>query len=351
MSHARRACRRLGNATAAASVLVAAAVLAPAHARSTPIVSVKLSSASAGAQSASAASGAVGGVRSPVDEGETMNLKINASDTGAGLVSAHVSIGGSSASVSLCPAPVSVGGQLIDGCPESVSEVPLSIDVGRAGSHSLAVTVTDAAGHLSTLVEQTIEVLAPPKQEGNTLTIGVSNGHVGPHGELLSEEPAGHESLGFKEAQPPPVCPSPMLAMRLAVRPLGHTRRHVPVLWAGRRYRFTGRLTCLHGRRRISAPDGTTVLALDQRHRCVRGHPKCKVRWRERTVTVHKGALKIRLRVSSRGTVIFRYRPSHGESVRVRLRVAVRHMRHRGGCPRPRQRDVGGCRRRAGRSL
>ncbi len=349
MSHARRACRRLGNATAAASVLVAAAVLAPAHARSTPTVSVKLSSASAGAQSATAASGAVGGVRSPVDEGETMNLKINASDAGAGLVSAHVSIGGSSASVSLCPVPASAGGEPIDGCPESVSEVPLSIDVGRAGSHPLAVTVTDAAGHLSTLVEQTIEVLAPPKQEGNTLTIGISNGSVGPHGELLSEEPS-QGILSYKEESPPPICPSPMLAMRLAGRPLGRTHRRVPVLWEGRRYRFTGRLTCLDGRRRISAPNGTTVHVLYERHLCTRDHHRCVVRSRKLTITVRKGRLRVRLRMVHRGTIVFRYRPSHGESVRVRLRVAVRRMRHRGGCPGPRQRDVGGCRRRAGRS-
>jgi hypothetical protein len=349
MSHARRACRRLGNATAAASVLVAAAVLAPAPARSTETVPVKPSSASAGAQSSTAATGAVGGVQSPVNEGETMNLKINASDTDAGLVSAHVSIGASSASVSLCPAPASAGGAPIHGCPESVSEVPLSVGVGGAGAHVLTVTVTDAAGHLSTLVEQTIEVLAPPKQEGNTLTIGISNGRVGPHGELLSEEP-GQGVLSYKEESPPPVCPSPMLAMRLASRPLGRTHQHVPMLWWGRRYRFKGRLTCLDGRRRVSAPNGTTVRVLYERHICTRNHHRCVVRSRKLTITVRKGRLKVRLRMVFAGAMVFRYRPSHGESVQVRLQVAVRHMRHRGGCPGPRRRQVGSCPRRPGRS-
>lgn len=349
MSHARRACRRLGNATAAASVLVAAAVLAPAHARSAPTVSVELSSASAGAQSASAATGAVGGVRSPMEAGETMNLKINASDASAGLVSARVSIGASSAFVSLCPAPASAGGEAVHGCPESVSEVPLSINVGGAGSHVLTVTVTDMAGRLSTLVEQTIEVQAPPPPAGNTLTIGVANGRVGPHGELLPEEP-GQGILSYKEESPPPACPSPMLSMRLASRPLGRTRRHVPVLWWGRRYRFKGRLTCLDGRRRVSAPDGTSVRVLYQRHLCTRDHHRCVARSRKLTITVRKGRLKVRLRMVFRGAIVFRYRPSHGESVQVRLRVAVRHVRRRGGCPAPRTRHLGACPRHAGRS-
>jgi hypothetical protein len=342
---------RLGSTTAAATVLVAAAVLASAHAQPSPTVSVKLSSASLGPQSTTSPTGAVGGVRSPVEAGSTLNLTISASDTGAGLVGAHASIGGSSASVSLCPAPASAGGRLGGACPESASEVALPINVGGPGSHVLLVTVTDAAGNVGTLVEQTIEVLAPAAPSSNTLTIGVSNGRIGPHGELLAEEPPRGESLGYKERRPAPVCPSPMLAMRLASRPLGHTRRHVPVLRAGRRYLFTGRLTCQRQhRRRFSAPEGTAVRVVYQRNRCMRRHQRCRVHRRERTIVVHKSRLRVRLRISHRGKIIFSYRPSHGESVQVRLRFAVRHVRDRGGCPGSRQRHARTCRRRSGRN-
>lgn len=334
MSHARRACKRLGSTTAAASLVVAAAVLASAHAQANPIVSVNLSSTSLGAPSSEAPIGAVGGVRSPVEAGSTLHLTIEASDTDAGLVSAHVSIGASSASVSLCPVPASAGGQPKGACPESVSEVPLSIDVGGAGSHLLVVTVTDAAGHVGTLVEQTIEVLAAPPSGSNTLTIGIANGRVGPNGELLPEEPGRQETLSYKEESQPPACPSPLLSMRMVARPLGRTRQHVPLLWRGHRYRFTGRLTCLHGRRRVSAPDGTTVGVLYKGHRCRRGRRGCTIRSRRLTITVRKGHLRVRLRMKLAGKIVFSYRPSHGESVQVTLRVAVRRWHRRGGCPR-----------------
>jgi hypothetical protein len=344
MSHARRVSRRLGSTTAVASVLVAAAVLAPAHAQPNTIVSVKLSSTALGAQSTTSPVGAVGGVRSPVEAGSTLNLTINASDTGAGLVSAHASIGANNASVVLCPVPASAGGKLGSACPENVSEVPLSINVGEAGSRVLLVTVTDAEGHVGTLVDQTVEVLAPQAPGSNTLTIGISNGRVGPHGEPLAEEPPRNETLGYKELQSPAACPSPMLTMRLASRPLGHTRRHVTVLRAGRRYRFTGRLTCQHGRRRVSAPDGTAVRVLYKRHHCAHGQTGCRVRWRERTITVRKGRLRVRLRFSFRDTIIFRYRPGRGESVQVRIRVAVRHVRRSRSCSGYGQRHAGACR-------
>jgi hypothetical protein len=56
-------------------------------------------------------------------------------------------------------------------------------------------------------------------------------------------------STGTEIAAEEPTC-LPQLTMRLAQRPL-RWRRGVPVLRAGRTYRFAGRLTC--------APEGTVV--------------------------------------------------------------------------------------------
>src|SRR5436305_1906312 len=53
-----------------------------------------------------------------------------------------------------------------------------------------------------------------------------------------------------------PACAKPRLSVMLSSRPL-HTTRGVPVLRANHAYRFTGRLTCVIGGRRASAPRGT----------------------------------------------------------------------------------------------
>jgi hypothetical protein len=251
-------------------------------------------------------SGAVGQVQSPAEAGSTLSLTIDASDTGSGLTSAQASIDGNTASVSLCSAPP---------CPQAVSNIPLSIDVGTAGSHMLLVTVTDAVGNTGTLLEAPIEVLDPVPLGSNTVTVGITAIHEGPPVEP-PEEPA-HKHLP-KEPPPrvPPVCPSPMLEMHLASKPLGYTRKGVPMLRRDRRYRFTGRLTCLHGRRRVSAPDGTPVRVLYKvgRRISTAGHDAMLVR---------KGRLGTMLALKSARTIVFRYSQAGGEDVEVRIRAAI----------------------------
>jgi hypothetical protein len=244
-------------------------------------------------------------VQSPAEAGSTLNLTIDASDTGSGLASAQVSMDGNTASVSLCSSSP---------CPEAVSNVPLSIGVGGSGSHVLLVTVTDAVGNTGTLLEAPIEVLAPVPSVSNTVTVGISAMHEGPPVEP-PEEPAHEHPL--KEPPPRvPVCPSPMLEMHLASRPLGYTRKGVPVLRRGRRYRFTGRLTCLHGRHRASAPDGTPVRVLYKVGRRTftvgRG-----------TMPVHGGSLSAMFAFENAGTIIFRYSQAGGEDVEVRIGTAI----------------------------
>lgn len=318
MTQTRRTSRRLRSITAVAAFMVVAAVLVTSSAQAT--MTFRSSSITLGVQD-STPSGAVGEVQSPAEAGSTLSLTIDASDTGSGLASAQASIDGNTASVSLCSSPP---------CPQAVSNIPLSIDVGGAGSHVLLVTVTDAVGNTGTLLEAPIEVLDPVPSGGNTVTVGISAMHEGPPVEP-PEEPAHKHPLKEPPPRVPPVCPSPMLEMRLASTPLGYTRKGVPVLRRGRRYRFTGRLTCLHGRRRASAPDGTPVRVLykvgRRTFRAGRG-----------TMLVHGGSLSVMLGFKSTRTIIFRYSQAGGEDVEVRIRMAIarrdhhpHHRKRRGG--------------------
>jgi hypothetical protein len=303
MTQTRRMSRRLRSITAVAAVMVAAAVLVTSSAQAT--VTFRSSSIMLGARD-SAPGGAVGGVQSPAEAGSTLSLTIDASATGSGLASAQASIDGSTTSVSLCSASP---------CPEAVSNIPLSIDVGGAGSHVLLVTVTDTVGDTGTLLEEPIEVLDPVLPGSNTVTVGISAVHEGPPVESPEESAHKHP---LKEPPPrvPPVCPSPMLEMRLASTPLGYTRKGVPVLRRGRRYRFTGRLTCLHGRHRASAPDGTPVRVLYKVGRrtsmAARG-----------PILVRRGDLSATFEFESARTIIFRYSQAGGEDVEVGISTAI----------------------------
>jgi hypothetical protein len=92
-------------------------------------------------------------------------------------------------------------------------------------------------------------------------------------------------STGTEIAAEEPTC-LPQLTMRLAQRPL-RWRRGVPVLRAGRTYRFAGRLTC--------APEGTVVEGAD-------GRITTRIAYRGgRTVefSAHGAAVRIAVRAAS----------------------------------------------------
>ena len=309
MTQTRRTSRRLRSITAVAAFMVATAVLVTSSAQAT--MTFRSSSITLGVRDRTP-SGAVGEVQSPAEADSTLSLMIDASDTGSGLASAQASIDGNTASVNLCSTPP---------CPEAVSNIPLSIDVGTAGSHVLLVTVTDALGNTGTLLEAPIEVLDPVPPGSNTVTVGISAMHEAPSGEP-PEEPAHKHPLKEPPPRVPPVCPSPMLEMRLASTPLGYTRKGVPVLRRNRHYRFTGRLTCLHGRRRSSAPEGTPVRVLYKVGR--------RTFTAERgTMFVHRGSLSGMFAFKSARTIIFRYSQAGGEDVEVRISTAIaRRDRH-----------------------
>ncbi len=277
----------------------------------------------------------------------TLTLSLYASDTGLGLANAEATLDGQSAFVRLgsgsCPEHPAPGGPEPPSgvCPESVSAVPLPLDTTALsdGSYELRVRATDAAANTATLVDRTITVRnAPPTGIGPiaTVTVGVasqSSGEEGPPGKgkgcengKACEKGKGGEKgkgLALKRRR----CRAPHLAMRLARKPLWHTRpHHVPVLRYGRRYPYRGKLTCRSASgKRFLAPKGTPVDVyfrvwhLSFKHY----HGPVKFRHVRRIKVGKKGHLKLKLGFRSGRTVLFRYHGPRKELAKAKLRLAV----------------------------
>jgi hypothetical protein len=201
------------------------------------------------------------------------------------------------------------------------------------GERRLRVLVTDGAGNTAALFDQPILVRNAPHATGTvaTVTVGVASpGESGHPGKGKGDEKGKGKGKGRSQALRLGECRSPRLKMRLARRPLWHTRpRHVPVLRFRQRYLFKGRLTCRAEGRRVPAPNGTPVKVFYRiweltfkRHR----GPVRKVR--KGAIRVHKGGrLRVRLGFPTGRTIIFRYRRANALA-RSKLRVAVAPRGH-----------------------
>lgn len=283
--------------------------------------------------------GAVGGVQTPIAPGGTLGLVLEATDTGVGLANAEASLDEqSSVFVRLgsgaCPEHPSFSGGTVTlpagaDCPESVYGVSLPLNVGTAlGPHQLRVRVTDAAGNVATLVDQTIVVQSPSATGTNKVTLGIggpgnssSGGSSGSGGVAGFTASGGGSSSGTTGGGGG--CPSPLLTMRFASRAVRYTRRgRVPVLLYDRRYRYRGTLTCLPtgSHKRVSAPDGTLVQALT-----VIGHRVLKTG--RGTMTIHHGQFSAYLKYTRPVTVLFRFQEPDGELLQVKIPIQIIHPR------------------------
>ena len=250
-----------------------------------------------------ATAGAVGGVRDPA--AGTLELTVQASENGgAGLRSAAVTLAGQLLDSAAFDDPGCVAG----GCPEVGSVSLTAPTAGVAdGPQRLEVTVEDGAGRVVHVVDRTITVanVQPPVPSTVTLTLG-SGPSTGGSG--TTETPPG--GVGGEQSG----CRAPRLTVVLAQR-AARVRRGVPLLAAGRRHRFQGRLTCLAGTRRVAARRGTPI---GLRH-WVRGHVEAQHVLRVGA----DGRFSARIRVPSRRVLAFRARSDSGAIVRVRIRVGV----------------------------
>lgn len=305
------------------SVSVSCALLGGESCAAPPsgVVGVYVSSLALGVLDEAPPTGAVEGVRGPVEPGESLQLLLYANDRGLGLANAEASIDGHTVAfvrlgTGACPEHPSSTATIelplgATGCPESVLKVPLSVPVGGPGSYQLRVSVTDAAGNETTLVDETIVVESAQLPSSNTVTIGI--------GSQGSPSSAAGSVLGSSSSGAVVACQLPMLTMKLVSKPLRYAKvgkQRVPVLLAGRRYVYRGALTCLVNNHRVSAPTGTVVHVLDE----VGGRLLKSGRG---TMTVHKGALRAILGYTSARTIIFRYGPIDGELVQVKLPIEI----------------------------
>jgi hypothetical protein len=254
-----------------------------------------------------APTGAVGGVRSQATG--VLTLSVLAVDNGLGLSRAAAAIDGvpladaAFGDGTCVEAPDEAAGT---GCP-SVSTATLEVSTTRFadGPHELVVTVRDAAGNIATLVRQTVTVANTPPKNNSTVTVNVGSGKIrGPSG----SNPGGGPVTPEEE-----LCAAPRLEVFLASRPL-RVRRGLPVLLAGHKYRWRGKLTCRINGKRRAAPRGTVV----QLRSIVRGRV---VSTRKLKVGRH-GKLSARLALRSSRVLVFRF-AGEQDVVRVRLRVRV----------------------------
>jgi hypothetical protein len=102
--------------------------------------------------------------------------------------------------------------------------------------------------------------------------------------------------------------------MELSQKPL-KVSKGVPVLQSGKRYRFRGKLTCLIGNKRRSAPARTPIELLNTIG---------KRTYRKGGATVRdNGAITLILAYKSSRTLVFRYTNPDGRRSQVKLKIKV----------------------------
>jgi hypothetical protein len=259
--------------------------------------------------------GSVGGLRSPVRGGLT--LEVDATDDGVGLATVRAIVDGAPlAQVALdagCAADLDPATPTPDaplrGCAHQATRVALPLDLsGRPiGTHRLQVRVADAAGNEADVYDGEIAVAGPDPVFTPTVTLKV--GDPRPAGSGGTAGGAGSTSAPGTVPQ----CPRPQLSMALDQRPLrvSHGR---PVLRAKARYRFRGRLTCRAQKVRHSAARGVPIEVLNRVGRRTFGVTGA--------TTTTGGRLTMILSYRSSRTLIFRHRSTSGTS-QVRIPIAV----------------------------
>jgi hypothetical protein len=246
-------------------------------------------------------SGSLGGWHSPA--AGTLTLDVNGRAEEARLVDAIASVDGTPVDgAAFCPQEPQAG------C--SVARVWLHVDTQAFpdGPHRLSVTIRDAGDRTFT-IDKDLEVWNHPPTGSPTATL-----NIGSSPDATPGAANGGGSSGGVEGASATSCGSPRLSMFLGQKPL-RVSNGVPVLLKGKRYRFTGRLTCLVGGKRKSAVKGARI---DVRN-VVRGK------------TVRKGGATVRgagritliLAYPSSRTIEFRYTAGDGKTSKVRIKVRI----------------------------
>jgi hypothetical protein len=240
-------------------------------------------------------------------------MAVEGNDTGIGLAAAQVLIDGTVVDSkgfggAGCPG-VAADLALDEDCPH-VRTTHVGFDSNRFpdGDHAVAFRVFDAAGNMwekkDTLrIENHIDLGSATQ----TLTIGTT---------VPSRQGTGGNGTGSGGVAGATAgsCRSPKLTMLLDQKPL-RISKGAPVLKRGRTYRFRGRLTCVIGTRRTSAPRRTRIQLLNLVGK--------KTVEKSGTTVRSKGAITMLLRYYSSRTLIFRFENGDGRRAQVKIKVKI----------------------------
>jgi hypothetical protein len=254
------------------------------------------------------------GTPTPPGTPEDMPFTVTAQSAqgGANLAQATLTMGAYSVSADLC-APAG-------SCRSGTARLPFNTKDFADGTYDLRIVVTDVDGNVGSVVDDPgFQVWNYRPTGSKTATLSVGSSVPTPAG-----GGGGGPSGGVKGASAGS-CTSPKLSMVLDQRPL-RIRHGVPVLVAGKRYRFTGRLTCVINGRRVSAPKRTRI---DVRA-LVRGRSAPKAHGSVGA----KGKIVFRIASPSSRTLEFRFTAPNGKVTRVRIKidtVKVKKQKHKKG--------------------
>jgi len=271
-------------------------------------------------------SGAVGGLTNPSPSGGSLNLSIRATDPGLGLQSASVQLGGSTVAslqfgLSGCQGLDAAGSTPVDlpyndGCPDIIPTTDTNgADAGvfpsialpsvtTNTSEPLVVTVTDAAGNTTTLINTTLNIQPGSSgQASQSLTVG--NNSSGSNTSTTTVTPltttttstggvAGQSSTTVAD------CVSPQLSVKLAAKVKRNKKTGADILLKNGRYTFTGKLTCVVNGVRKAAPQNTVVRIFN----VIKGHSTVKTG----ASVAGSGAISVILAYPTSRTLEFSYK-------------------------------------------
>jgi hypothetical protein len=260
-----------------------------------------------------AVSGQLSGWRSPA--ADTLDLVVSGRSTDTALADATLTVDG-----------VPVGAPAtFEHCSDAsctVADASIALDTTdyNDGIRHLAVTIRDANGETNTTpITQDIEFwndrpsCVPPGSPPGTPCTATLNIGSDPTTEPPSVAP-GTKPGGGVEGASATACKSPRLSMSLAQKPLRITRG-TPVLLKGKRYRFTGRLTCVVNGKRKSAAKGARI--------DVRNVVGKKTVRKAGTKVGNGGKITLLLSYPSSRTIEFRYTNGEGKTSKVRIKVRI----------------------------
>ena len=248
-----------------------------------------------------------------VPEDRVVNVVVTGNSTVGRLTNASLTIGGTavgSTQTFTCRN---------EGCSVSDGTISFNTTGWADGTYHMVATLTNSNGETG-LAQNDIEIWnnrpnqcppenSTPRSCSAPLSIG-SDSTSEPPSPGPGTNPGGGGVKGANESS----CKSPRLSMSLSQKPL-RVSHGVPVLLKNRKYRFTGRLTCLINNKRKSASKGTRIEV-----RNIMGR---------KTVRKHSGKvgsggkITLVLKYPSSRTIEFRFRNADGKTSKVRIKVRI----------------------------